>query len=146
MRTDTQTITRLENYRPTDYLIETVKLDIRLDAAAITSLCHRSGSQSSSRLGLVPVYKSELDLCGRSVRPSAPGHGGPRGVISQSPLALECIHGEGAKGGIGSFGLVRRLLFRGFGMPSREVMSADEEDHGHGRRARPVRDRLSRLS
>ncbi len=34
MRTDTQTITRLEDYRPTDYLIETVDLDIRLDPAA----------------------------------------------------------------------------------------------------------------
>ncbi|NNM73388.1 aminopeptidase N [Enterovirga aerilata] len=34
MRTDTQTITRLEDYRPPDYLIDTVELDIRLDPAA----------------------------------------------------------------------------------------------------------------
>ncbi|MGA0595438.1 aminopeptidase N [Enterovirga sp. CN4-39] len=34
MRTDTQTITRLEDYRPTDYLIDTVELDIQLDPAA----------------------------------------------------------------------------------------------------------------
>ena len=34
MRTDTETITRLEDYRPTDYLIDTVELDIRLDPAA----------------------------------------------------------------------------------------------------------------
>jgi aminopeptidase N len=34
LRTDTQTITRLEDYRPTDYLIDTVELDIRLDPAA----------------------------------------------------------------------------------------------------------------
>jgi aminopeptidase N len=34
MRTDTQTVTRLEDYRPSDYLIDTVALDIRLDPAA----------------------------------------------------------------------------------------------------------------
>ena len=34
MRTDTQTITRLEDYRPPDYLIDTVDLDIRLDPTA----------------------------------------------------------------------------------------------------------------
>jgi aminopeptidase N len=34
VRTDTQTITRLEDYRPPDYLIDTVELDIRLHPAA----------------------------------------------------------------------------------------------------------------
>ncbi|MDB5559433.1 MAG: aminopeptidase, partial [Enterovirga sp.] len=34
MRTDTQTITCLEDYRPPDYLIDTVELDIRLDPTA----------------------------------------------------------------------------------------------------------------
>jgi aminopeptidase N len=42
VRTDTQTITRLEDYRPTDHLIDTVELDIRLDATAahIRSVLH----------------------------------------------------------------------------------------------------------
>ena len=34
MRTDTQSVTRLEEYRPSDYLIDTVELDMRLHATA----------------------------------------------------------------------------------------------------------------